>query len=1234
LLTRSPNFSVTFQSLLDGRLALVLIALGFVGAGLVGIDAGPVAAADHDHSSELPYEKTAIWGKNLEDLRVLPDGDQRIERELYRQGEYFRRWHAIHDLIGPGHISRKGQALLEKRGLGPSLLKSDAPPAVGATASEPDILKVLLVRVSFETNRNDHLTTIPEDGDFMLEAPAEPGPLDIDPPPHNRAYFQAHLRGLSEYYKFQSGGRLIIEGDVLPLEENGSYKLGDIADYGPNNDGSWVDGHLDDLERLVRDMIAVTDSTTQANGTVNLADYDDDNDFAYVIFVHSGSDWQSDINGDSPNDIPTFFMTLGEAVSLTGVDSETGALGSLTEVSVIPETTTQDGYPGSIAAGLYHEFGHALGLVDVYNTAYGTPNAGIWDLMDSGTNLPVTLGDISDTGDTTIVTAVGVLPPSLGAWNKWFLGWLEMGETDGRDDSYYLPAVWVPRDQYWMYNRIAGRFDTSYPQALKAGVSSREFFLLENRWVPELPRADHFDGYNSLPYDDLYLVRDGPTRVILYLAGLRSDDEMNSGIYDYFLPPGGLLVWHVNMDRIQAGLRDNTINVYGDGLRLVEADGIQDIGVLDAYVLGWYGTANDPFSKDSGFKNLYMDGVPSSRCFDRSWSGLSLSDIRESSLRNGSIMRFEANIHSDIVGFPWEIAPVETEEAVATDGLAGPRGIDVASVIPVPVGLETFLVFSDAAPDTLSGELQPGYDEFPAALYALRGNGTAPWPQLADRPAGAFLQLDAPLAGPVAAYEDDLAEQHLVLGTRAGTVQSLLVRRAEAPQSDWSVSVGDSLMYGPVPLYAPTSQTRWLCVPEPGSLLLLDQDGQELGAPIDVSALDLEPGSAGYPAVVVAPRVLVLPPAVDDEDPPLRSDLAAVVTETGWVLVRQELAGFSADPAVFPFAGSPLEGPVHTAVVPGPYSVQFHIFDARGDVGAWEIDHYGTVLELEDRLDVDASLVTEPAVADVDGDGRHDLVLATDQRILAFSPTGSVAAGFPARLYDLFPLPDTTRIVGPLVVVDANGNGANEVFFNTDGGHLIGLSPGGKLLEMTPYRWGDFGLPGLAVGGGPSIVEDERVLWLVSPGGYTGPPFDRQFVNGRIMAYDLGLPADAADRTSEWLGLGGGSLRNGPVGAAQDIEIAGLAEADESNVFFYPNPLHDDMVTIRFFGEASGEAGFYLYTLEGEEIVRSTFPVDGGVINEHREDLAGVVSGMYLGRLVYPTESGYETKTLTLAVER
>jgi len=584
-------------------------------------------AADAVTAGETAWpERWRAERSGWSDLTSRPGGRERLERERGRQVAYQRRFARVHDLLGERGVSRKSHRLLTERGLGPALFTGSGgfatAKARGAqlAADRTDTLRVLLIRIAFETNRRPDLTTVSPDGDFMLDpVPSTPKP-HIDPPPHDAAYFGAHLVGLREFYRFQSGRRLAIEFSVLSPEPEVSYRLSDIADYGPGESGSFWD--LTSLERLVRDMIRSADAGTQADGSVDLSDYADDDPFTYIIFAHAGSDWQSDIAADSPNDIPTFFVALGEAEPLLGG-------GQLSECSVIPETTTQDGFQGSIAAALYHEFGHALGLVDIYSTWTGLPQVGIWDLMDSGTNLSVPIGYYPDPSDTTVIEveiAVGVLPPSLGAWDKWFLGWAELAEIEGDERLYRLPAIQVPHEDYALYRPQYGDFQESYPQVLKAGASEREFFLIENRWVPV--------SVNETPYTDIFFEADSQTGVIQYLGGTLAGGDRNTGYYDFFQPGGGVLVWHVNMDRIEAGLQDNTINRYGDGLRLVEADGIQDIGVVDAYVRGFFGSALDPFGgydwagNPNDFDQLYQEGRPASRAYDRAWTGVTLTDVR------------------------------------------------------------------------------------------------------------------------------------------------------------------------------------------------------------------------------------------------------------------------------------------------------------------------------------------------------------------------------------------------------------------------------------------------------------------------------------------------------------------------------------------------------------------------------------------------------------------------------
>jgi len=309
---------------------------------------------------------------------------------------------------------------------------------------------------------------------------------------------------------------------------------------------------------------------------------------------------------------------------------------------------------------------------------------------------------------------------------------------------------------------------------------------------------------------------------------------------------------------------------------------------------------------------------------------------------------------------------------------------------------------------------------------------------------------------------------------------------------------------------------------------------------------------------------------------------------------------------------------------------QLHAFDSEGERGCWLIRTDGSVTDLGPVLGVTEPLVAEPAVADVDGDGRDDLVLATSERIHGVRSDGVSLLGFPVRLYDLFPLPDSTRVSGPVVVADGTGDGVNEIYFNTDGGHLIGLDATGRLLPHTPLRWGDRHTGGMAVGGPP----DARHLWLVSPGGYTGPPLDRRFVNGRVMGFGLADSPEEGRRTSEWRGPVGGSYRRGSEGLAKNLGPAAPVAVEMDRVLLYPNPVVDDRVTVRFYSNGSSAARLSIYNLEGEEVARADIPVTAGAVNEFLLPLPGVASGLYLARLEYDAGDGVAIRTLTLAVEK
>ncbi len=1163
------------------RTPLALAALTVLVTLILPATTGTARAADHPE--RLPFERLS-WPE-----MTAEKGQDALQRELMRQERYHERWHQVHDLLGEQHLSAKSQRYLAERGLGPARRLHTGTPEFGKALD--DTLRILLVRISFETNREPGLVTMAEDGDFFLEPRFPDDALQIDPAPHDRAFFEAHLDGLAQYYSFQSGGRLVIDSQVLPPGDTDSYKLSDPADYGPGAGEFWT---IEGLESLVRDMITAADEGAAADG-ISLADFDDDDDLTYIIFAHAGSDWQSDIDQDSPNDIPTFFVTLGEAQQLASVDSETGETGSLRECSVIPETTTQDGFKGSIAAALYHEFGHALGLPDVYDATTGLTACGVWDLMDSGTNLAANLGVVDEeTGDIVVETVTGILPPSLSAWCKWFLGWAVTDEiTGGEPTERTLPAVGVPRTQYTLHNEVPGNsFDTDDPQLLLGGASSSEFFLVENRWVPVSVEDTPYDQVDG-NYGGLYFRRDQQTGVVLYLAGDKDGvTGYNTGYYDYFLPDGGLLIWHANQDRIDAGLATNSINQFGDGLRVVEADGIQDIGVLDAYVLGWYGSASDVFApwNDEGYDELFVEGagVPTSRGFDRSWTGLRVSDIDDDGSSRGAVMRMVTSLESFGAGWPRDLP------GTGSPRNPGPRAFDETSLTAVTwAGRD--LVLAASRPDTIE----------PARLFLWTPEGEAAV-TVAGQPHGAVLELPGALLGqPIAVGED-----RVLLATDDGALHALEPGGQDVPEIAWTAAIDDTLLAGPVGIDHPDTgpaESRIMVIDGDGRLVLVRLDGT-----IEAERRPLlDPGTAP-----VAPlRVINVASG---------RSLVLVVESNGFrvVPVRDGVFDGTVDDR-----NVRIQGRAQLATLPLEDATRFMIWDDLGLVGGWQFLETGD-FAVVDWPTLDAPLAGEPAVADLDGDGRLDVVAVTDTAIHAWQDNGSSVTGYPVELASLFPLDTENRLAGPIVVADLAGGPANELAVLTEAGHLFLLDGHVEPLPGTPLRCAGPAASLLAVPHDGALS-----LAVATRGGLRGAPLETRVTQGRLVL--LTSQTQSGGGTAGWYGLAGGSARAGIVGTAQPVEgDAGVAAAAAADVVFYPSPIIGREVTVRFWNATAAAADLAIYDLAGEPVLELEIATEAERINERTLEL-DVASGLYVARLIHEPVAGSVAKVVkTLAVTR
>ncbi|MEN8207872.1 MAG: M6 family metalloprotease domain-containing protein [Candidatus Fermentibacteria bacterium] len=287
----------------------------------------------------------------------------------------------------------------------------------GKIDGSDDTINICMIRVQFLEDFTDETSG---NGRFDLSAD----------PPHNKEYFQGLMSDLASYYEDVSGGELTLSIDVYPTSSEGSYTLQhQMMFYG--DDENYMQGAC----MLMHDGIQLADDE------VDYSLYD------AVIIVHAGSGQEADIYRNSPGDIGSLFLTLtdlifylpGAGLGYQGIPTSDGVF--IRESVIVPEQESQDGFGLGVLGTICHEFGHQLGLPDLYDTFTGHVGIGGWDLMGYGQWL-----------------MSGYWPASLSAWSRIYLGWNTAVEvTDGTHELRWDETI------------------------LKIPLNSSEYLLVENR---------------------------------------------------------------------------------------------------------------------------------------------------------------------------------------------------------------------------------------------------------------------------------------------------------------------------------------------------------------------------------------------------------------------------------------------------------------------------------------------------------------------------------------------------------------------------------------------------------------------------------------------------------------------------------------------------------------------------------------------------------------------------------
>ena len=451
--------------------------------------------------------------------------------------------------------------------------------------------KLLVILVDFQEEDVDDPNT---SGNGKFQLTPDPTYLySVGAPPHDREYFETNLEAMKYYYRAVSAESYQLQYDVWPKNKPAYTLPQKMGYYNPPNASSTL--FVSRMEEYFKTAFETADADDPA---IDFGAY------AHYMIIHAGSDWQHDSLGDTPSDIPSFFIRVGDGKQAI-VDN--GAT-EIFHACNVPSTISQDfkieehadgnlhtGY-GALNAVLFHEFGHSLGLVDLYNVRNFYPMVGAFDIMDSG-GAGLIMDILPGNG---YVLLEGALPSLPGAFSRALLFedyFRQQGFMKDIDEFQTNTPVSLAASSF---KQAAG----TIPSIIKIPISKDEYYLIENRSID--PDGD---GDTSV-----LGALDG--RVILYPTPYGSPSNAPSYEYDYLLPSfitdsgrvegGGILAWHVN-ERIlyQEGKTDsgvfrsnfdlNTVNtnVNRRGVRVLEADGLPDLGEM--YSMYWTGTPYEYF---------------------------------------------------------------------------------------------------------------------------------------------------------------------------------------------------------------------------------------------------------------------------------------------------------------------------------------------------------------------------------------------------------------------------------------------------------------------------------------------------------------------------------------------------------------------------------------------------------------------------------------------------------------
>ena len=442
-------------------------------------------------------------------------------------------------------------------------------------------LKIALIRISFEKGDFPGFTG---DGDFLMSPTDICGDYIIDPPPHNKNYFNSHLRAVNNYFRTVSHnifGIDLDESNIYPASNDSSYRLTRSMNY-YNELGMEIE-HEKRITTLLKDAIEKAYEVDQI----------DFNNYDLIAVIHPGlgQDFKLPFLDPTPEDIPSTFVdsrmiekyfdkpfVVGNSTVNNGLILPESQNHPLMDPSIFSALSNPCDIQYSITGTWALMIGFAVGLPPLWNIDTGESGIGIFGLMDQGSN-----------------NGRGMIPSIPNPWTRIHAGW--------EDPTEYSSPQTIKLTNL-KKNSIAKIF-----------LNDSEYFLIENRnnWFRQGVDIDSarlavWEKTKIYPsYIDVLFDSSG---VIKNEYGVVT--KINN--YNMGMPASGFLIWHIDESRISKNINSYKINYdkLAKGIDLEEADGAQDIGYVSNLLTdpssGYWGdmwfNSNNQYFRSNTINNL------------------------------------------------------------------------------------------------------------------------------------------------------------------------------------------------------------------------------------------------------------------------------------------------------------------------------------------------------------------------------------------------------------------------------------------------------------------------------------------------------------------------------------------------------------------------------------------------------------------------------------------------------